>query len=1180
MLTSFDRAHPLMARIIRMTLVFLLVFWSSFSVQSLVAFGSEGSGSAETQNMQSSTGMRMQAESDDLVEDEPEKTSVAVQVDWDDSGNASGDRPGGVTVRLYADDRATGDALYVTEDDGWLGVFEDLDATDEDGLTIDYTVTADEVDGYGDPAVEPNGDNGYLVTFVQAKISVSVQVIWDDSDDEAGDRPGGVTAHLYAGGEETGEERYITEDDDWLGTFEELDAGVDYTVSFDEVEGYEPTVEPNGENGFLATFARSSGVIESERYDSSKHEDGTLANLDIWKAESEDAETVEEKLTSAADAADGQEAAPIELDGRDDRVILVAVPFWEGDVYTAEEPPSMGSADFVEWEVSGSANCIDVHEDGGILAISGASQGEATITLRLKEDARGLVDPAFYEDHPDEPFEARLTVKVTMPYVSAIEIQRPDGTPCVSGEELSLTKDELKSYAFRAVVRTHDQVTGENANYDVFEGQGLSAASGGLFDDVEWRVLGKDGEPVEPGVAFITEGGVFVMAGDLQEVGYLTVECSSQQGFNGTPASSSVVIGKKTVDPQGDPHPQDTLRVTSNARVSAPQGSSTGSVTGGDGDEAAEGGSSSSGSAPSGASSGASPGASGSSASPKPVETGETIDKTYSLGELEALGSSTGTFNMANAQGPITVTGEGPNLVSILNDAGIKDTSAILSIDFIDYRGVKTSYSWADLTANATRSPLVAVRSYVHADGAAANADDGDGESSENSGESPEPGTAQTMLENTRFRVLTDEASGAIDADALRYINEIYVNVDAGGGQNTGDELKVSIDYTPVEYGKTALLTAIPSLGVGSSKFNLSWQMSKDGTNWTDLDENGSQTLYVVTDDTTIGTYYRVLLETDMVDPETGGYRKAVSDPVQIKTADEDDFYVQLAYTPPPAGELAIFTASPHLAGRTISEYVWEYSQDGGLTWNVIPGEKSPSFSVKTEPVSDKPEDEASEGGEDSEPVVLTYVRVRAIATSGEIAVSNAQPLTVEVGGAGDNPNGGNDSGTVDPSKPQDPTSPTLPTRPDPNPPELPDPNKPTTPSGSKTPTPSVERDNSVEMPRDEASRTQQRPEGSPVPTVAPTTAGRAVEINPEDLIVNPEVTALVQDQQTAIDKAVTESRPGARWTQLNTVEPTSEDIDNILADNPLAPFALPMGLGLIAAGGVEKVLAFRRQTR
>ena len=139
----------------------------------------------------------------------------------------------------------------------------------------------------------------------------------------------------------------------------------------------------------------------------------------------------------------------------------------------------------------------------------------------LKEDAQGLADPAFYEDHPGEPFEARLTVKVTMPYVSAIEIQKQkaDGSgyePCLSGEELSLTKEQLRSYAFRAVVRTHDQATGENANYDVSEGQGLSAASEGLFDDVEWRVLGEDGEPVGPDVAFVTGVGVFVIAGDLQ----------------------------------------------------------------------------------------------------------------------------------------------------------------------------------------------------------------------------------------------------------------------------------------------------------------------------------------------------------------------------------------------------------------------------------------------------------------------------------------------------------------------------------------------------------------------------------------------------------------------------------------------------------------------------------------
>ena len=101
-----------------------------------------------------------------------------------------------------------------------------------------------------------------------------------------------------------------------------------------------------------------------------------------------------------------------------------------------------------------------------------------------------------------------------------------------------------------------------------------------------------------------------------------------------------------------------------------------------------------------------------------------------------------------------------------------------------------------------------------------------------------------------------------------------------------------------------------------------------------------------------------------------------------------------------------------------------------------------------------------------------------------------------------------------------------------------------------------------------------------PTSTPNPTSTSQATELKPDQLIINPEVTSLVQDQQAAIEQAVTAARPGARWTQLSTVEPTNEDISNILADNPFAPFALPMGLGLIAAGSVEKVLAFRRQTR
>ena len=83
-----------------------------------------------------------------------------------------------------------------------------------------------------------------------------------------------------------------------------------------------------------------------------------------------------------------------------------------------------------------------------------------------------------------------------------------------------------------------------------------------------------------------------------------------------------------------------------------------------------------------------------------------------------------------------------------------------------------------------------------------------------------------------------------------------------------------------------------------------------------------------------------------------------------------------------------------------------------------------------------------------------------------------------------------------------------------------------------------------------------------------------------DELVINPEISAMIIDQQAEIDRATTSSKPGARWTKLSTVDPTNDDIRNILADNPFAPFVIPLGLAFAVAGGLEKYLGFRRQTR
>ena len=55
--------------------------------------------------------------------------------------------------------------------------------------------------------------------------------------------------------------------------------------------------------------------------------------------------------------------------------------------------------------------------------------------------------------------------------------------------------------------------------------------------------------------------------GDIDKDGPIIVRASSPNGFNQNPASAEVRIGTWVEDPQGESHPQETLRITSNARV-------------------------------------------------------------------------------------------------------------------------------------------------------------------------------------------------------------------------------------------------------------------------------------------------------------------------------------------------------------------------------------------------------------------------------------------------------------------------------------------------------------------------------------------------------------------------------------------------------------------------------------
>ena len=185
----------------------------------------------------------------------PEKIGITVSKLWDDKDNQDGIRPESITVHLLAGGVDTGLTLVLTAETEWTGTFENLDKF-ANGEEIVYTIAEDTVDGY-EAVID-----GFQITntHVTETITIPVHKIWEDVNDQDGIRPGSVTIHLFANGEDTGLTLVLTAETEWIGAFENLDkyaAGEEivYTITEDAVEGYEATIEGTVANGFTVTNA-------------------------------------------------------------------------------------------------------------------------------------------------------------------------------------------------------------------------------------------------------------------------------------------------------------------------------------------------------------------------------------------------------------------------------------------------------------------------------------------------------------------------------------------------------------------------------------------------------------------------------------------------------------------------------------------------------------------------------------------------------------------------------------------------------------------------------------------------------------------------------------------------------------------------------------------------------------
>ena len=212
----------------------------------------------------------------------PEKTALSVKKVWDDADDQDGMRPDAVTVRLLANGERTDRALTLNAANGWADRFSDLDVYNE-GQPIAYTVEEVNVAGY-QSSITGDAADGFTITntHTPGKTALSVKKVWDDADDQDGMRPAEITVRLLADGESTDRALTLNADNDWAGSFSDLDAykegaAIAYTVEEADVAGYTSNITGNATDGFTITNTHTpekTAVSVEKVWDDADDQDG------------------------------------------------------------------------------------------------------------------------------------------------------------------------------------------------------------------------------------------------------------------------------------------------------------------------------------------------------------------------------------------------------------------------------------------------------------------------------------------------------------------------------------------------------------------------------------------------------------------------------------------------------------------------------------------------------------------------------------------------------------------------------------------------------------------------------------------------------------------------------------------------------------------------------------------
>ncbi|KJU74802.1 hypothetical protein AH70_04435 [Pediococcus damnosus LMG 28219] len=223
-------------------------------------------------------------------------TAVSGEKTWLDNRNADHTRPDSITIDLYKNGTKV-DSKQVTAADNWKYNFSNLEKYDDQGNSINYTVSEEKVPDY---TGTQNGTN--FTNTVSEPTAISGTKTWNDDNNADHTRPDSITIDLYKNGNKV-DSKQVTAANDWKYSFSNL-AKYDsqgnpnkFTVKEAPVTGY--TSKQDG-NDFTNTVTGETNISGTKTWKDDNNSDHTRPDsitIDLYKNDNK----VDSKKVTAAD---------------------------------------------------------------------------------------------------------------------------------------------------------------------------------------------------------------------------------------------------------------------------------------------------------------------------------------------------------------------------------------------------------------------------------------------------------------------------------------------------------------------------------------------------------------------------------------------------------------------------------------------------------------------------------------------------------------------------------------------------------------------------------------------------------------------------------------------------------------------------------------------------------------